>query len=411
MAGGSNLSDESVRACQPRVHSSTGDPEGRNVTSYISQSGNVEVINHPKGIVEPGAPQSGDAKSSNLPRAETNPTTEQVLSQVQEWTLKEAEARKQVVAEDDVARRSRHGTAPSKTQPSPQPQVPAMKTRHEAAPVMTQHTPQPHVSARKTRHGSTPVKTQAATPSQGPTQVPSFLFCVNELPTIDNPEQDRAVDMRFSEARRWIPPNLPEGFEKPRKGDVYRWKDGAVTAAEGYEWRSNIPLTKDSNGAICRSAGNDGLLIPEMHSAATVFYCNDFDQFWTARGYANLRDMKFCEVEDMWLALNFMPDASTGISCVHHSGNPRLSSPSTDWLTQLIPIAYHAKEGEVLGQGLSGVLSILVALVAYSCEDRCALERILLHDQCWKNYRWRRHNRQHGRKYVSYLIGRLLMLL
>ena len=230
---------------------------------------------------------------------------------------------------------------------------------------------------------------------------PSFLFCVNGLPTNDNPEFEGAIDMRFSEVGRWIPPNVPEGFKPSKRGDVYLWRNGTVTAAEGYEWRSDIANDITPDGTICKSAGHGNYMLPEFHSAATVFYCNDWDQFYVSRGYANKRDMTsvFCDPEDDWRVLSFIPNNITRVSCVQLTGEERLSIPSEDWLLQLIPgEAYQARADEVTGQGLSGLLSLLVALAAFSCKDRSAFRDILLQDRCWKNYRWRRHNRSHGRE-------------
>jgi len=54
--------------------------------------------------------------------------------------------------------------------------------------------------------------------------------------------------------------------------------------------------------------------LPSVHSVATVFYCNNFEQFWTTRNNANLLDMRteLCAMENAWLTLNFIPTYESG---------------------------------------------------------------------------------------------------
>ncbi|KAF4634864.1 hypothetical protein G7Y89_g3243 [Cudoniella acicularis] len=197
-------------------------------------------------------------------------------------------------------------------------------------------------------------------------------------------------------------PLLPKGFFAQEPGHVYRWRNGAVSLAEGYRWIAQ-PITNPTlyaNGTIYKSGpDNRGLDAPQpqYYRAATVFYCNRFDQFFTARGDVGTRDIATSDPEEGWQPLTFHHNGN--ISRVEYAGDQDfLAVRRADWIPQIIPHAYrHESPNGPTQGGLGGLLPIVIALIAFSCPPgRDNLRRILIHDRSWRNYRWHRHNQDSG---------------
>lgn len=223
--------------------------------------------------------------------------------------------------------------------------------------------------------------------------VPSFLFIVNDLTTNDDPDQPGSIPQRRINGR-WHPPEVPQGFYAQQPGDVYRWSNGAVTLAGGYYWTAQS--TENANGTIYTNGSNGGFIWPQYYRAATVFFCNRFDLFFTAVGDAGTRVMADCGPEETWQPLTFLHENNN--SYVQHAGDEEhLAVRQAAWLEQLLPNAYRreSRSGPSTG-GLSGLLPIIIALVAFSCatED---FYRILIDERAWRGHRWVPHSRPHGR--------------
>ena len=229
---------------------------------------------------------------------------------------------------------------------------------------------------------------------------PSFLFIVNELPTNDNPEVEGNIEPRMVNGR-YNPPEVARGFLAQTPGSVYRWKDGIVNTAPGYIWSAQ-QVEGYANGTIYANS-TTGIVWPQYYRAATVFYCNHFDKFFTARGDASTRNISATdtEPEDTWQPLSFLHDDYNHISYVQHAGDQEfLAVRHASWIDQLLPNTYrrHSKDGPANG-GLAGLLPIIVALVAFSCTNRDELYRVLINDRAWRGHRWVPHHRETGRKY------------
>ncbi|KAN0099623.1 hypothetical protein V8E51_013398 [Hyaloscypha variabilis] len=229
----------------------------------------------------------------------------------------------------------------------------------------------------------------------------SFLFIVNELPTNDNPETPGSIPARYVN-QRWHPPNTIRGFFAQVPGHVYRWNNGIVSLADGYNWTARpvqghggAPL---ANGTICRLDSYGQTIWPEYFRAATVFYCNHFDNFFTTRGDAGTREMAAsADAGDWWQPLSFFHDHD--ISYVDHAGDQEfLAVRTATWIEQLLPRVYrrHQHGGPAHG-GLAGLLPIIIALVAFSCTNITELYRVLIDDRSWSGHRWRPHERESGR--------------
>jgi hypothetical protein len=224
---------------------------------------------------------------------------------------------------------------------------------------------------------------QPSEPSQSPPAW-SFLFTVDELKANDDPTQG-GVAPRYNDNGRWIPPVEINGFHPPTRGLLYRWTNGNITVAtdcqlwEGHWW----------------SGGPDRHPL-EAYNTKTIFWCNSFEQFQTANGTANTRDMEESDHPDnRWWPLTFRHDGA--LSRVEESSQDGgLAGTRREWIGQLGLNAYN-NYGAPRSTGLAGQLPIVIALIAFSCRAR-DLNRVLITDQAWGGYRWAGHHRPDGSK-------------
>jgi hypothetical protein len=111
--------------------------------------------------------------------------------------------------------------------------------------------------------------------------------------------------------------------------------------------------------------------------------------------------------DNRWYPLNFRHDR--GLSRIDTVGDEQsLASYGGRWVDQLGLAAYNYPdpdpEAEITppdppaSEGLAGNLSILIALIAFSCRNH-DLDTVLLTDRAWRRRQWRGHNRQHGRMF------------
>ena len=232
---------------------------------------------------------------------------------------------------------------------------------------------------------------------------PSFLFIVNELPTNDDLEREGSIPPRMDHGR-YYPPVLAQGFLAQTPGHVFRWRNGEVSLAEGYIWFSQLTQQQDgwAQGRIYANS-TTGVIYPDHYRTATVFYCNHFAKFFTARGDASARDS--LDPEDSWHPLSFFHQ--NNVSYVDHTGDQEfLAVRRASWIEELLPNTYrrHSKDGPANG-GLAGLLPIIISLVAFSCLSRDELYRVLIHHRAWRNHRWVPHQRDVGREYYPALCA------
>jgi len=241
---------------------------------------------------------------------------------------------------------------------------------------------------------------QIGEPAPAPVQAPpSFLFIVNDLITNDSPERDGSVPQRLIHGR-WHPPQVIQGFFEQQPGFVYRWKDGVITFADGYTWTNTQTIGSPpyANGRIWATASTGATVWPEYYRAATVFYCNRFDKFFTTRGDAGTKNMANLGPEDWWQPLTFF-HGSNNISYVDHAGDEEHAAVrKASWIEELLPNAYRREDRHGLESGgLSGLLPIVIALVAFSCR-KGDFDRVLRTDRAWRGHRWVPHGRESGRE-------------
>jgi len=235
-------------------------------------------------------------------------------------------------------------------------------------------------SRGKTSHGS------ASTAAQPTTTWPSisFLFSVNELPINDEPDQGGLVP-RVDDNGRLLPPLYSNGFWPQVPGHMFRWKDGVITRAEGYQWYNgdgwapgNIPLT--------------------LYRATSMFWCNEWTQFLTADGDVSTRDIATSLFpNNRWYPLTFDHDGALSRvdSAYEHQ---HFAGTGDNWIGPL-GLRSHSNNNRHVPQstGLAGNLSTVIGLIAFSCRAD-ELVTVLLNDRAWRRNEWRGHNREHGRE-------------
>ena len=218
---------------------------------------------------------------------------------------------------------------------------------------------------------------------------PSFLFIVNELHTDDDPETGSVFPKQVNQ--RWRPPVVARGFYPQVPGYVYRWDNGIVSYAQDSVW-------DDTHGAIYAPDHNGDIVWPDLYRSATVFYCNRFDKFYTAQGDVTSRDIKDCGPEDDWHPLTF--NHHRGNAYADHAGDQEyVTAKKATWIGQVLPKEYRS-ERESTGTnrgGLSGLLPIIISLIAFSAGPDYLYD-ILVHQQAWRNRRWKKHSQEHGSK-------------
>ncbi|KAH8592835.1 hypothetical protein B0O99DRAFT_689384 [Bisporella sp. PMI_857] len=208
----------------------------------------------------------------------------------------------------------------------------------------------------------------------------SFLFVVNELPI----NEDSGVTPRYDENGRWLPPLLSNAFAPQIPGRVYRWTDGAITRADGYEWFQGEGWTPQR-------------LRLDSYRTTAMFYCNPWTQHLMAECDPSREDMITADhPNNRWWPFTFRHRGALS-DVTYGTEEQYLAGSSARWINHLGLNDYVHQESETpLADGLAGNLATVIALIAFSCR-RSDWHDILMHDRAWWNYRWRGHNRRHGR--------------
>lgn len=234
--------------------------------------------------------------------------------------------------------------------------------------------------------------TQAESQKQQAWPVYSFLFVVDSVRA--NEDRDNGgVAPKHDPDGNWTPPEKLAGFAPKERGmRMYRWSNGVISDAEEYTRTNEIWHDADGNEL-------------DIHKCRTMFYANNFHHFRIAEGDTTSYDMDMAEFPySRWWPLTFDNNnneqtlSSVNISAESNilAGSAGNAGPFVRQLG-LQPYADHEHPQIPVIGGLAGCLAILVGLVAFSC-GHGDLNRILLHDRAWRDYRWRGHSRDHGQR-------------
>jgi hypothetical protein len=140
------------------------------------------------------------------------------------------------------------------------------------------------------------------------------------------------------------------------------------------------------------------------YKTTTVFWCNPFNQFFTAKEDVSTFDMATVESPyDRWYPLAFEHEGN--LSLVRFVADQEYlvstgAGTGPGWIHQLGLDSYRCPYGSYPGapraRGLGGDLSILIALISFSCSFN-NLHHALLEERAWHEYRWRGHSHHNGR--------------
>ncbi|GAP91386.1 hypothetical protein SAMD00023353_6300290 [Rosellinia necatrix] len=257
-------------------------------------------------------------------------------------------------------------------------------------------------SAKHDRNGPT---------SEDDTTSFSFLFVVNEL------RLSPLAEPIFDQWGSRVPPSDPGDFEEEQAGRVFRYRDGVVSPASGYEWRR--PAGVDSTtgfrraGAIVHlrrrhGGGGGGGTWPyyraphrtpmPAYSEFTVFHC------WGALPcvYA-ATDATVCPVS--WDAMSFRAPEPPSSSSSSSSSSPLLGTthilaagPSEfvagrgpSWMPMLVHDLFRNPDPTApLSRGLGGELPVILAQMALS-QPRGRTDVPFI-DRWWHRGRWNPRN-------------------
>ncbi|TVY73453.1 hypothetical protein LSUE1_G007726, partial [Lachnellula suecica] len=211
----------------------------------------------------------------------------------------------------------------------------------------------------------------------------SFLFSINPLPVNEEPSNG-GVAPRSDQHGRWLPPLYQAGFATQGAATLYRWQNGIITPAPGYQWY---------NGAWWW--GNRAAAT--FYRANTMFYCNPFDHFLAAQGDVSMRDMATAPFpNDRWYTFNFHHDEYALSRLDLGGAEPYLAGNGPRFIEQLGIGSWRNPDTDApISGGLAGNLALLIALIAFSCRSQ-NLDNVLR--TSWQNYQWRGHNHGSGRR-------------
>jgi hypothetical protein len=202
-----------------------------------------------------------------------------------------------------------------------------------------------------------------------------------------------------------MPPIIPQGYLAQEPGSVYRWSNGNISRASNYQW-THVPIGDPvyANGTIYCTLPDGGVLWPAYFRAATIFYCNHFSMFYTTPGDASTKELAQYQEHENWWPLSFFHQDNR--SYLDHCGEEDFSAVrNAAWIDELLPKAYRCPRADGPTQGgLSGLLPIIIALLAFSCTDRNELHKILIEDRVWRGHKWYPHKRRTGRMFPTIAI-------
>jgi hypothetical protein len=212
----------------------------------------------------------------------------------------------------------------------------------------------------------------------------SFLFTINNLPLNEDPSNGGVAPRTDEESGRWVPPLYRVGFGSQTNAalPLYRWQNGIVSPATGFQVYNGEWWGPSRTSAAA------------LYRTSTVFYCQPFDRFLATEGDASARDMGTSDFPDnRWYTLNFQHHET--LSRIDLVGPEMyLAGNGPRFIEQLGIDAWCNPDPKAPPSGgLAGNLSLLIALITFSCTSQDLTEVL---QTSWRNYEWRGHNYRSG---------------
>lgn len=186
-----------------------------------------------------------------------------------------------------------------------------------------------------------------------------------------------------------------------------RWKDGQVSAANGWHWGRDLPAPGQPSapGRVWTTLSSGSPYFADNYSIFTTFSCNPLLPFVVAEGDPSTADgprlspLLFFHPPS-GNAMRGVSQAVTDESVMGNGPGPvkYTAGRQPSWVPSLVPPTYLTPEADApRSAGLGGELPIVIALMAFSERGNLAAgtnrtEEIFLgrpgHHGRWHNWRW-----------------------
>ncbi|KAI5918866.1 hypothetical protein F4810DRAFT_553368 [Camillea tinctor] len=245
-----------------------------------------------------------------------------------------------------------------------------------------------NVLKSKNHHKGAP---KAQKSSKGYDNMPAdFWFVVNELML------DEEKPLQPDQWGNIVPPIYPNYYIGERIGRVFRYQNGTVTEAEGFEWcrpqwggpgSISYPARDESGNLVFYSL--------TTYSSSTVFDLGPFCPCAYAMADATATDMNMLAAPyDRFYALQF--DNRDGTSRAFFNGGAKYIAGAANWLGRLVSSAYRhpGTQESLVPTALGGEIGTILGLMALAERQGRTDHAFLSH---WNGSKWQ-GIRQH---YVS----------
>ncbi|KAI0449419.1 hypothetical protein F5B21DRAFT_520203 [Xylaria acuta] len=215
----------------------------------------------------------------------------------------------------------------------------------------------------------------------------TFLFVVNGLSV--SKDAQPVTDQWGAR----MPPESALDYEGERKGAVWRYRDGVIERAHGYDWDRDYeahPVTGLMRQGCINLVDGDGVRWPmPEYKKFTVFNC------WGPLPCVYMRGDVLSMLigpygdGDCWRVMSFARHDNSRITRISEAGNCQtVAGRNPSWMPSLVPDMFRSLERSAQNsEGLAGELGVILGQMAltegYSKTDKP------FESQWWHHRRWR----------------------
>jgi hypothetical protein len=210
---------------------------------------------------------------------------------------------------------------------------------------------------RGAQERSKPTRTEAFT----------FLFVVHEFQLNEEPGEG-GVAPQADQYGNPLPPGHKRGYYPERPGRVFRYRNGEIERALGYEWIREAP---GESGHVFWQSQTGQRTQMRVYGEFSVFNCwRLLPCLWTNTD-VSVTSMSLT-AENRWWALNFeheeVEEVEGAVTRISATGRYRcVAGRSPDWMPYLIPDTFRTVNSDAPASGgLGGPLGVILGLMALS---------------------------------------------
>ncbi|KAI8944116.1 hypothetical protein F4801DRAFT_585758 [Xylaria longipes] len=215
----------------------------------------------------------------------------------------------------------------------------------------------------------------------------TFLFVVNGLSV------RRDAEPVTDQWGARYPPECALDYEREGQGAVWRYRDGVIERAHGYDWDRNYevhPVTGLMPQGCINLIDRDGVRWPlPEYKKFSVFNCWGPLPCVYVRGDVLSMLMGPYGDGDCWRVMSFARHDNSGITRISEAGNSQtVAGRNPSWIPSLVPGMFKSLDRNAhSSEGLSGELGVILGQMAltevYSKTDKP------FESQWWHHRRWR----------------------